>query len=218
MPDLEGREVRCHEAEPERQKGVAQAIEAAPAFVRLAFGDGHPALDQVQVLEDGQVARRGAAFHTCGLNDFIEPRLALGNRLEQSKVVAGFLEFLLGHEFITDVLELRFNGALAPAGDMNLGLSTLYALLEGASETLGIPCDDLDGTLFPYQGGEPPALVLFDNVPGGAGHVRRRAQRLQDVAQAARERVARCECGRPKVRKRSRALATRLNYWAEYDS
>ncbi len=42
---------------------------------------------------------------------------------------------------------------------------------------------------------KPPALVLFDNVPGGAGHVRRVAQRLRDVAQAAWDRVARCECG-----------------------
>ncbi|MGC8782335.1 MAG: DUF1998 domain-containing protein, partial [Anaerolineae bacterium] len=101
----------------------------------------------------------------------------------------------LGHEFITDVLELRFSGVLAPAGNMNLWLSILYALLEGAGETLGIPRDDLDGTLFPYQGGEPPALVLFDNVPGGAGHVRRVAQSLRAVVQAAWERVAGCECG-----------------------
>jgi ATP-dependent helicase YprA (DUF1998 family) len=109
---------------------------------------------------------------------------------------SGFIEnYHLGHEFITDVLEIRFSGALAPAGDLNLWLSTLYALLEGASETLGIPRDDLDGTLFPYQGGEPPALVLFDNVPGGAGHVRRVAKALPAVVQAAWERVANCECG-----------------------
>jgi len=109
---------------------------------------------------------------------------------------SGFIQtFHLGHEFITDVLEIRFSGALAPAGDMNLWLSTLYALLEGASETLGIPRDDLDGTLFPYTNGEPPALVLFDNVPGGAGHVRRVAQQLPEVVRAAWDRVARCECG-----------------------
>jgi ATP-dependent helicase YprA (DUF1998 family) len=38
-------------------------------------------------------------------------------------------------------------------------------------------------------------LVLFDNVPGGAGHVRRVAQQLPEVVQAAWDRVARCECG-----------------------
>lgn len=108
----------------------------------------------------------------------------------------GFIQtYHLGHEFVTDVLELRFNGALAPAGNLSLWLSTLYALLEGASEALGIPRDDLGGTLFPYQGGEPPALVLFDNVPGGAGHVQRVGTQMPAVVQAAWERVANCECG-----------------------
>lgn len=125
------------------------------------------------------------------------PRRALPHHNPRTgRDCSGFIQtFHLGHEFITDVLEIRFNGALAPAGDLNLWLTTLYALLEGASETLGIPRDDLDGTLFPYQGGEPPALVLFDNVPGGAGHVRRVAKALPAVVQAAWERVANCECG-----------------------
>ncbi len=101
----------------------------------------------------------------------------------------------LGHEFITDVLEIRFTGGPAPPDNRDLWLSTLYALLEGASEALGIARDDLDGTLYPYQAGLPPALVLFDNVPGGAGHVRRIAQALPLALRAAWDRVARCECG-----------------------
>jgi len=93
------------------------------------------------------------------------------------------------------VLEIRFTGALARPDNADLWLSTLYALLEGASEALGIARDDLDGTLYPYQAGLAPAIVLFDNVPGGAGHVRRIGQALPRVAWAAWERVARCECG-----------------------
>jgi ATP-dependent helicase YprA (DUF1998 family) len=38
-------------------------------------------------------------------------------------------------------------------------------------------------------------LVLFDNVPGGAGHVRRIADELPTVCQTAWERVDQCECG-----------------------
>jgi len=68
-------------------------------------------------------------------------------------------------------------------------------LLEGASETLGIRRDDLDGTLYRYTYDLPPALVLFDNVPGSAGHVRRIADELPAVCRAAWERVDRCECG-----------------------
>ncbi len=101
----------------------------------------------------------------------------------------------LGHEFITDVLELRFEGSLASTPDYELWLSVLYALLEGASEELGIRRDDLDGTLYRYNYALPPALVLFDNVPGGAGHVRRIADELPAVCKTAWDRVDRCECG-----------------------
>jgi len=101
----------------------------------------------------------------------------------------------LGHEFITDVLELRFEGLLASDRNQSLWLSLIYALLEGASEALGIRRDDLDGTLYRHTYGVAPALVLFDSVPGGAGHVRRVSDQLEPVFASAWERVAKCECG-----------------------
>ncbi|MFQ5612676.1 MAG: DEAD/DEAH box helicase [Anaerolineae bacterium] len=103
----------------------------------------------------------------------------------------------LGHEFITDVLELRFDGWLASNPEYNLWWSVLFALLEGASQALGIRRDDLDGTLYRHYGSPIPALVLFDNVPGGAGHVYRIVSEAEMVPtfQSALERIAECECG-----------------------
>ena len=101
----------------------------------------------------------------------------------------------LGHEFVTDVLELRFQGPLGDRPDRSLWLSVLYALLEGASEALGIPREDLNGTLYPYPGSLSPALVLFDDVPGGAALVQRILDDPVPIFRAARRRVARCECG-----------------------
>ncbi|MCY3019561.1 MAG: DUF1998 domain-containing protein, partial [Planctomycetota bacterium] len=102
----------------------------------------------------------------------------------------------LGHEFRTDLLELRLQGA-ALARAEEFWLSLLYALLEGASVALGIRRQDLDGCLYPYAGpASPPALVLFDDVPGGAGHARRIGQNLMEVFRAACERIdGRCGCG-----------------------
>jgi ATP-dependent helicase YprA (DUF1998 family) len=40
-----------------------------------------------------------------------------------------------------------------------------------------------------------PALVLYDDVPGGAGHVRRVAEAWPAVFAAALERVRGCSCG-----------------------
>ncbi len=118
------------------------------------------------------------------------------NNPRTGKKCGGHLtSYHLGHEFITDVLELRFEGALPSRYDYDLWLSLLYALLEGASENLSIRRDDLDGTLYRYSAGLPPALVLFDNVPGGAGHVRRVADELPEVCLTAWKRVDQCECG-----------------------
>jgi hypothetical protein len=103
----------------------------------------------------------------------------------------------LGHEFKTDILQLRFEGY--SADDRGFWLSLLYALLEGISEALDIDRQDLDGCLYPYAGDpSTPALVLFDDVPGGAGHVQRIARsetRLRRVIEVTLANLERCECG-----------------------
>ncbi|MBI2195074.1 MAG: DEAD/DEAH box helicase [Planctomycetes bacterium] len=100
----------------------------------------------------------------------------------------------LGHEFSTDLVDLRFQGK---SENDAFWRSLLYALLEGTAEVLGVPRADLDGCLYPY-GRTPgsPALVLFDDVPGGAGHAVRVGQELREILRAARDRVGgRCGCG-----------------------
>jgi hypothetical protein len=103
----------------------------------------------------------------------------------------------LGHEFKTDILQLRFEGYAH--GARGFWLSLLYALLEGTSTALDIDRRDLDGCLYPYAGDPTtPALVLFDDVPGGAGHVRRIArdeERLVSIMRAALKGLEDCHCG-----------------------
>lgn len=109
--------------------------------------------------------------------------------------VRGPLHF--GHTFKTDVLTIsleryEFVEALTKEG---FWFSLLYAILEGASQALGIRRQDLDGCLYPYEG--KIALVLFDNVPGGAGHVKRimDRQNLYEVLKTTLNRVKNCNCG-----------------------
>jgi ATP-dependent helicase YprA (DUF1998 family) len=108
----------------------------------------------------------------------------------------------LGHSFITDVLEVRLTGLLPMQhhyrevnDEKDLWFTLLYSLLEGASRALSIRRDDLNGTVYYYQPGIPPALILYDDVPGGAGHVRRINEFLPAVFQAAYDHVNSCECG-----------------------
>lgn len=101
----------------------------------------------------------------------------------------------LGHDFITDILELRWSGGSTAGMTVSQWRSVLYSLLEGASRTLDIERGDIDGTLYRYGRDAPPALVLFDDVPGGAGHCRRIAEALPASIAAALAHVEGCSCG-----------------------
>jgi hypothetical protein len=96
----------------------------------------------------------------------------------------------LGHRFMTDVLELRFVGDVSDS--MSVWQSTLFALLEGASSAIGIRREDIDGLV---ELGAIPRLMIYDNVPGGAGYTRAISERLLEVFQSALERVSRDCCG-----------------------
>ncbi len=99
----------------------------------------------------------------------------------------------LGHDFLSDVLELRFNSGKQNDPQRSLWWSLLYGLLQGASESLGIERKDIDGCLYPYSAlDEPPALVLFDSIPGGAGHVKRVGENLQGVLEATYNLLKNC--------------------------
>ncbi len=103
----------------------------------------------------------------------------------------------LGHEFHSDVLELRFSGGLAEQTEQGFWLSLTAALLAGAAKALDIERDDIDGTVLRYGGRGYRSIVLFDNVPGGAGYVKRIANALQAVMKAAFEIADSCsDCSR----------------------
>jgi ATP-dependent helicase YprA (DUF1998 family) len=97
----------------------------------------------------------------------------------------------LGHTFESDVLTIEFP---ASAMTRDAALSTLYAVLAAGCDLLGIEQDDVGGSLY-GNATVGQTLVLFDTVPGGAGHVRRIGRRLSDVLRAARQRVETCSCG-----------------------
>lgn len=96
----------------------------------------------------------------------------------------------LGHNFLTDVAEFQIWSR-----EVEVGASLLYALLEGAAQELNISRDDIDGTLYWSEPGRSPSLVLFDSVPGGAGHVRRVVNNAAAVFHAAHAVVSQDCCG-----------------------
>lgn len=97
----------------------------------------------------------------------------------------------LGHEYLTDVAEIRIDHPM----DSSAAWSTLHAILQGA-DVLTIGAGDIDGTLFIYAPDAPPGMVIFDSVPGGAGHAQRIDGHLEAVLRAGLARVETCTCGR----------------------
>lgn len=75
--------------------------------------------------------------------------------------------FSLGHELVTDVVRLQFSHLT----DQWEAYSLAYAIMLGAAETLDVPNDDLNITITAGDTPDKAAIVLYDNVPGGAGLV-----------------------------------------------
>ncbi len=108
----------------------------------------------------------------------------------------------LGHIQETDTLHLRFVSApglvLPSPSDTSFWLSLMAALIQGASLTLQIERRDIDGVLYPrrFDGSTwGQTIVLYDDVPGGAGHVRQIRDHFGRVLQEA-FRVVDCpDCG-----------------------
>ncbi len=154
---------------------------------------------------DGELAvvckgKKGAGFwicFTCGSAFSNRPKKNDKHKtpfgVECSSTLRG--PFHLGHTFKTDVLSISFEEPQLDSFNESFWYSMLYALLEGTSQALGIGRRDLDGCLYPSE--EGVMLVLFDNVPGGAGHVKRIIDEgnLHSVLKSALERVENCTCG-----------------------
>lgn len=95
----------------------------------------------------------------------------------------------LGHWYLTDTVQIIPKIAM----DSLAANSALQALL-AATEDVGVAHNDVNGALHPSSVGEW-SFVLFDAVPGGAGHARHLRDVLPDLFTAARARVEHCDCG-----------------------
>lgn len=125
----------------------------------------------------------------------------------------------LGHEFLSDLLKIQLDRATKPSplfgevihfGDertvssvaensnettsgLDFWHSLTYALLAAAAQVIDVPRTELDGLFRPLADGLAE-IIIYDNVPGGAGYSRRIANCFQDVLKKAYELAASCSC------------------------
>lgn len=99
----------------------------------------------------------------------------------------------LGHRFLTNVMELDLPLDTDVADRGITALSTLHGLL-AALPVIGVAQQDVGGSLSVTTGGRP-TVVVYDDVPGGAGHTRYLRDHLADLVTGAVERLSTCTCG-----------------------
>jgi superfamily II DNA/RNA helicase len=143
--------------------------------------------------------RAGEGFYICSACGAGFRKRANAHKRPYGQDCHGTLEQVsLGHEFVTDVLQLQFPAK--PDGDMEavwFAYSLAYAVVEGAAEVLEVPSTDLSGTVAHGEQYPVPPIILYDNVPGGAGLVARleREEVLKACLEAAQKRVSgNCGC------------------------
>ncbi|WP_125078120.1 DEAD/DEAH box helicase [Mycobacterium sp. P7213] len=173
---------------------VKTKILQAPSGIEVAARAGKSAT--MAVISDGG----GGGFHVCdwcGWADVYElskTRRKHNNPTTGQECTGTPSVLSLGHRYQTDVAEFTFKGPRFLGVSEESWLSTLYALLGGASEALEISRDDIDGALA-WSSEGLRSLVLFDTVPGGAGAALKIAKQVELVLNTALDRVNSCDCG-----------------------
>ncbi|MGL5794887.1 MAG: DUF1998 domain-containing protein [Waterburya sp.] len=124
----------------------------------------------------------------------------------------------LGHEFRSDLIKIQFTKESNPThlygevinyaddrtvssitddSETTSGLdfwrSLTYALLAAASEVIDVPRTELDG-LFKPSYDQLAEIIIYDNVPGGAGYSRRIANKFPQILETAYKIASTCDC------------------------
>src|SRR5690606_3688533 len=123
-----------------------------------------------------------------------------GFRRGEKCTATQFPEIRLGHTVQTDTLHIRLRPTShinISSGDTAFWHTLLYALLQGASRALQIERQDISGLLHPIKSNQATwetSIVLYDTVPGGAGHVRDIKEHFRAVVREAYNVVSVCDC------------------------
>ena len=190
--------------QPSKPRGRARRLYTTRPFFRGFGGDARPETKTVLgvrltealpgtlvILCEGRNRKGFFICRSCGAH-MVKAQVA--HKSLSGASCRGKLEkFSLGHELVTDVVRLQFPRL---SGEWD-AYSVAYAVLLGAAEILNVPDTDLNVTI---TGGENPdesAIVLYDNVPGGAGLVAQLEEKriFAQVVRSAQERVqGNCGC------------------------
>jgi len=189
-------------------KGRARRLYTTRPYFGGFVNDSHPGtnthnffgVEITQALPGRMVVlcegKHGAGFYicrTCGAG-FPDRQRSPHKSPVDTNCNATLERLSLGHEFVTDVTRLHFPAVTSEWAAYSLA----YAVLLGTASTLNVPDTDLNATITGQKSGEELSIVLYDNVPGGAGLVTNLEKKgvFKSILLKAKERVeGKCGCG-----------------------
>ncbi len=139
--------------------------DADTAQTRCGLRVSSAASGTLVILCEGRGGRGFLVCRSCGAHS---AKRTAKHEAPSGRECRGMLEqFSLGHELVTDVVRMEF----PDLRDQWSAYSVAYAVLLGAADAIGIPQNDLNVTIAAGSVPDASAVVLYDNVPGGAGLV-----------------------------------------------
>ncbi|MGP1383494.1 MAG: Zn-binding domain-containing protein [Thainema sp.] len=87
--------------------------------------------------------------------------------------------------------------ANTPSSGAAFWRSLTYALLAAAAQIIDVPRSELDGLFRPLEesNAETAEIIIYDNVPGGAGYSKCIANHFSEILQRAYQLIESCSCG-----------------------
>lgn len=147
---------------------------------------------RIVVISEGKRSRGFYVCPECGIADTKMIRKKHKTHWGRSCSGKALTPVALGHEFMTDILRIEFPQYRALSVATAYGIA--YAIQYAAAQILDIPTSDINALGDRY---EPMSIVLYDNVPGGAGFVTQleNNDRLMRCLEVALQRVnGSCGC------------------------
>jgi len=134
-----------------KQKNTEFEKEGSTTYGNMGIRWKYSPYGKLAVINDGK--RRG--YHICNTCGVGKNLVKKGNKTSHTSAWGSacsgtFEHYNLGHEFMSDVIELSFRNLPTRIQDNADGFwnSFLYGILDGASSVLGIDRKDIDGTIY----------------------------------------------------------------------
>lgn len=181
-------------SEKEKSEALERTVNISGKNIEISYSPG----GKLFVLNQGSNGRGLNVCPSCGFASDPATIIKGGKHLTAHGKICSthLINVSLGHEFSTDILKIKLpyhfinldTGVNIEKKDLHL--STLFAILEGASSSLEISRSDINGCV--AENGE---IILYDDTPGGSGFVKRIYEKFEEILPAALKKVnGQCGC------------------------